>query len=59
MLDETRFKILVYNLVRNSVTHTNGGVIKITAKILDEAKMNSKLQKFASQKREFSKKRRQ
>ena len=35
-LDDARFIIILYNLVSNSVKHTNGGVIKASLKILDE-----------------------
>ena len=38
-LDDARFIIILYNLVSNSVKHTNGGVIKISLKILDEMQM--------------------
>jgi signal transduction histidine kinase len=34
MLDDQRFGIVLYNLLSNSVKHTNGGIIKISAKLL-------------------------
>lgn len=46
-LDEKRFSILVYNLLRNSVSNTNGGFIRVTIKLLDELRMQSKLDKIA------------
>lgn len=33
---DDRFNILVYNLISNAIKYTNGGIIKIKAKILEE-----------------------
>ena len=36
ILDESRFSIIIYNLISNGVKHTNGGLIKVRLKILNE-----------------------
>jgi len=58
-LDDHRFKILLYNLLRNSVSHTNGGYIRVTLKLLDEIRRTAKLEKIAKNQREMSKRRKQ
>ena len=35
-IDDFRFGIVLYNLVSNSVKHTNGGHIKVSIKLLDQ-----------------------
>ena len=55
-LDDARFIIILYNLVSNSVKHTNGGVIKASLKILDEMQMLRKKDKYAMIKKELQKK---
>ena len=56
-LDDHRFKILLYNLLRNSVSHTNGGYIRVTLKLLDEIRRTAKLEKISKNQREMSKRR--
>ena len=34
-IDDSRFSIVVYNLLSNSVKFTNGGQIKVSMKIID------------------------
>lgn len=52
-LDDARFIIVLYNLVSNSVKHTNGGVIKVSLKILDQPQMIQKIEKYAQKKKEL------
>ncbi len=36
VLDDPRFSIVLYNLISNSVKHTNGGHIKVSVKVLNQ-----------------------
>lgn len=51
MVDDYKFTIVLYNLISNSVKHTNGGHIKVSIKLLDHEKMVEKLEKVGSKKR--------
>lgn len=50
-VDDFRFGVVLYNLISNSVKHTNGGQIKVSVKLLDLEQMNEKLEKVGSKKR--------
>ena len=44
-VDDARLSIVLYNIISNSVKFTNGGHIKVSAKILDQDQMNLKMKK--------------
>lgn len=50
-VDDARLSIVLYNIISNSVKFTNGGQIKVSAKILDQNQMNMKMKKCQSQRR--------
>jgi len=50
-LDDARFIIVLYNLVSNSVKHTNGGSIKVSVKLLSDQMAKLKSEKFAEKKK--------
>ena len=49
-IDDSRFGMILYNLISNSVRHTSEGVIKLSAKIIDFDKMLSRLEKYKENK---------
>lgn len=56
MLDDYKFTIVLYNLISNSVKHTNGGHIKISVKLLNHKQMVEKLEKVGTKKRAMEQK---
>lgn len=54
LIDDLRFGIVLYNLISNSVKHTNGGNIKVSIKLLNQEQMNGKKEKV-EKKREMEK----
>jgi len=56
IIDTFRFEIVLYNIISNSVKHTNGGHIKVSVKLLDLDQMNEKLGKVDSKKRAMEQK---
>ena len=53
ILDDARFELLLYNIVSNSVKHTNGGHIKVSMKLLTEEQAEKKKEKYAKIKQEL------
>ena len=51
VIDDNRFSIVLYNLVSNSVKHTNGGAITVSVKILDQEQMDLKMKKCLDNKK--------
>lgn len=56
MVDDYKFTIVLYNLVSNSVKHTNGGHIKVSVKLLTHSQMMEKLEKVGNKKRAMEQK---
>ena len=54
LIDDLRFGIVLYNLISNSVKHTNGGNIKVSIKLLNREQMEGKKVKV-EKKRELEK----
>lgn len=50
VLDDSRFSIVLYNLISNGVKHTSGGLIKISMKIINSEELNKKAEKIMQQK---------
>ena len=50
ILDDSRFSIVLYNLISNGVKHTSGGIIKISIKIINNDEFNKKTEKIQKQK---------
>ena len=50
ILDDSRFSIVLYNLISNGVKHTSGGLIKISMKIINSEELNKKAEKIMLQK---------
>ena len=46
ILDDSRFSIVLYNLISNGVKHTSGGIIKISIKIINNDEFNKKTEKI-------------
>ncbi len=46
MLDDSRFSIVLYNLISNGVKHTSGGLIKISIKIINQDDFNKNTEKI-------------
>jgi signal transduction histidine kinase len=46
ILDDSRFSIVLYNLISNGVKHTSGGIIKISIKIINHDEFNKKTEKI-------------
>ena len=53
ILDDARFELLLYNIVSNSVKHTNGGHIKVSMKLLTQEQAEKKKEKYAKIKQEL------
>lgn len=46
ILDDSRFSIVLYNLISNGVKHTSGGLIKISIKIINQDDLNKNTEKI-------------
>ena len=51
-IDDSRFSIVLYNLISNGVKHTSGGCIKVSIKIINYEELTKKCEKIKKQKTE-------